>query len=200
MVRVRASSKVFIRKKVASFSSEFLISFYKTSFLSTRRLVPCEIKRESMCLVWQNPSDLSALRKGGIFAWLVPGLQGLRAQFLCPGHPPLLPAPCPPELGLLGWLGRPLDCKDNWCFQAASSWGFTAPPLTCLWAGLGLLEPVRLVWRLLLQWLSEKGWRPRSLDMGEGGKRVGDGDGGRAGIGAKGGEEKAQEGMEKKRA
>lgn len=33
--------------------------------------------------------------------------------------------------------------------------------------------------------------------MGEGGKRVGDGDGGRAGIGAKGGEEKAQEGMEK---
>lgn len=41
------------------------------------------------------------------------------------------PSPAPHLLapqGLLGWLGRPADCRDNWCFQAASSWGFTAPP------------------------------------------------------------------------
>ena len=53
--------------------------------------------------------------------------RGLELQ--SPGDQGILPCPLPPHNPHKG-LSR--DCRDNWCFQAASSWGSQLHLLTCL--------------------------------------------------------------------
>lgn len=55
---------------------------------------------KSVCLVWQNPSDLSAPRREGVLGWLVPGLQGLETG---PVQVSGVPSPAPPPPGPLSW-------------------------------------------------------------------------------------------------
>lgn len=143
-------------------------------------------------LTWQNPSDLSAPRGEGALvacSWI----SGPRNTVPCPGYSPLfLLSPSAMELGWLGWQGWPADtdCRDNWYFQAASSWGVAAPP-PYLPLGQGWV-----CWNLL-------GWfgscyycgSPRGMETQEGG-------GGRRGlgglgVGSSGGEEGLGLGTEK---
>lgn len=119
-------------KKSLIFPPEFLITFYETSLLPTRRLVHGRIKRESGCLAWQNLSDLSALRRGGILGWCVPGLQGLEA----PGHSPLLPASLPPRAGWAGWAGQRM-AEIIGVFRQPAAGGSLLRLLTCLWGWAG---------------------------------------------------------------
>lgn len=144
-----------------------------------------------MCLAWQDSSDLSALSRGCVLRGSDPRLPGLEMQSPeprapSPAHPHRLPtAPQGHQARLAG------DHRDNWCFQAASSWAFTVPP-PYLPLGQGWVHWNLSGWFGGCYYSGSPGWDGDLEEGGNGGRGAwGDGrEWGRGGIGA---------GMERKR-